>query len=714
MQANNKNRTSPTSSNMKKRIGLNHTAAADVGVIQRIVATAPLIILPWVMSLPGLSCRWDNRRSVSSFLVWSLAPVMLENIVLLATAHRIATKTSNNNRTVAMLSLSVFFFFVCLFGSADYAFQKKTGLVPDRFIVRSFPARWRDDLGDEVDTDLKGVIWTIVSVVYAYATGALVYALLIKGFGKAKATKQNPLLCSNILYIAAIACLLVIYTLGGWTPVTNITLCWMGFPFMIAMEWTPAWLLGTPTIGYSNHDGSNNVRRPGLNASRLSPNIILIVTDSLSGAIMDSPKGREKMPFFYEKMASMNNMYNFKYARTMTGSTTTALPAILTGLNPFTEDCRSLSLGTSLAAELKPKGYESVMFSSWKIMRQKNTPFQYLASHLLSQFDKVYDPVSTDTPIVHGSAMDDRTNLANFAKWIKERQSSGNDNSSQPFFAILYWFNIHSPWNIEKERLRGASGGVRYIESLRLIDDAYKHVFDTVQSVNLGRNTMIVGTGDHGDRPGLRRMKHPNDFRILHVPLWMRIPRKIVSRNEMQLLRKRAQNETVSILDIMPTMRHILGLGKYTKEEVNECITGIDLLDEDEDAVTTPSRDDDDDRFQVGWSGHPQEIYAQASGILSIAKRDRALIIYVDNLSQSVQVEFPIDRGVLDNDNNDRTDHNYHRVSLMDEYAKESIKSLDELTVDDRASWAKILKDYNLTRIIEEKIPSFRSLLLQE
>jgi arylsulfatase A-like enzyme len=99
------------------------------------------------------------------------------------------------------------------------------------------------------------------------------------------------------------------------------------------------------------------------------------------------------------------------------------------------------------------------------------------------------------------------------------------------------------------------------------MDDSLRQLFATLEDADVLSNTLMFGAGDHGETPGeLYKRLGAVDAPILDIPLWAHIPERFVSVEERRNLIAN-QQRTVSILDIAPTVRSILGSELYTQEE---------------------------------------------------------------------------------------------------------------------------------------------------
>lgn len=198
-------------------------------------------------------------------------------------------------------------------------------------------------------------------------------------------------------------------------------------------------------------------------------------------------------------------------------------------------------------------------------------------------------------------------------------------------------------WN---EDYGGASCGFsdvsRYFSSIRTIDEALEIIFEELDASGQLNNTIIMGAGDHGEVPGvLERMSDVN-APLLSIPLWMYIPehllpdRAYMSAEKARQKRRRSTDDThlranvgngVSILDVVPTLRDLIGFDEiYSSEEIDKCVVGQSLL----------SQQSSDKRIMMSWQGLP--LQGHQIGIFSTASD--ALLYYKKDSSQTKQVDY--------------------------------------------------------------------------
>jgi len=380
------------------------------------------------------------------------------------------------------------------------------------------------------------------------------------------------------------------------------------------------------------------------------PNVLLVVHESLGAAPLATSRGHKAAPYYHSALLSDPNFYSFNHARTVAGTTPIATPAILTGLLPYSDDGASIVRGSALAKDFKGGGYDTASFVSYGADWRSDAGggWAILSDHLLDDFDTVVGPDETGEERVNEYGMDDRRTVKYMEKWLTERGERANNGGddppspSSPFYAVLVFNNQHFPHLLHETYSGGsaeyegspsdpnyadyASPEARYFSSLRTMDESLRSLFENLRSSGELDNTVVMGAGDHGETPGVMKRLGDVDSVILDVPLWMYIPPGLLperafvddagggdgsgdgngnngGRRDTHL--RANTNRTVSTLDIVPTMRDLLGYDApyFTAEQRSECVTGRSLL-----SSTLPKN-----RLSVGWGGAPLDSIAVGS-----------------------------------------------------------------------------------------------------
>ena len=602
------------------------------------------LIPPIIMSVPGLYCRMLVRaldgKSYLKFLCMDIVPSVFENYVLLRLGRVIVTgivlcfqknkclssRSANGCfgfamiYLVKMLVIALLIVVVYSFNLADYYYQLNIGVSPDLGVIRSSLTMGRSLLESEFMTHksylLQHLAWPITMYTCSIAIFFVAHTV---SFQETPPTVSISMLRKKLFIVIIV--LVFMYCAGGYTPILNITLCTVR---AIAVDPLENGLI-------SNKIDHTIVNRGEALKQKILPNIIFIIHESLSAQYIKSERGRENMKFFSDGMTS-ELWFNFRNTRTVSGSTAVAVPAIATGLNPINKKCMELMTRVNLAAEFRELGYQTLLFSSWQTKKSiwAKSKWSHILDTLLNNdnYDGVFDPDTTGESLKNDFGMDDRNLVEKFVQEINVREQS-----SRPFFAVHVWNNAHYPHLVDERTFQGSSDVDRYIESLRITDQNIEKVYEAVLNSGQESNTIIIGVGDHGEVPigtlsqdsrsSLRinqrrhwRLRRLDDIDVVDVPFYMHIPKSVINDTKRMHLQDLSRNYLVSTLDIVPTLRSLLGLEIYSNAERANCNTGLDLL-----SVGNTN----DDRTQFGYQSTLLDTSAE---ILTFSQRDRIGVFY--------------------------------------------------------------------------------------
>lgn len=170
-------------------------------------------------------------------------------------------------------------------------------------------------------------------------------------------------------------------------------------------------------------------------------------------------------------------------------------------------------------------------------------------------------------------ASDDASLAAPLARWMDGRKPD------QPFFATLLTSSTHHPYRLPKQVAdRAARTGApmatpkdRYARLVEHEDELLGQVLELLAKRGLIDSTLVVVLGDHGEGFGDKGVRqHDANFyeeglRVPFVIAGPGVPQRQVTGN-------------VSLIDLSPTLLHLLGLRLY--EKLPREFTGRDLLTE--------------------------------------------------------------------------------------------------------------------------------------
>jgi arylsulfatase A-like enzyme/Tfp pilus assembly protein PilF len=152
--------------------------------------------------------------------------------------------------------------------------------------------------------------------------------------------------------------------------------------------------------------------------------------------------------------------------------------------------------------------------------------------------------------------------------WLDARDK---ETEKRPFLLFLHYYDAHAPYHppapFDKQFADDPyAGGIAYVDS------SIGRVLDRLRELGLYDNTLIIILGDHGESLGEHGERTHSFFvyqSTLHVPLVIRAP-GLDPNGRMQ---HREVEQTVNLVDLMPTTLSLLGLAQPERVE------GTDLRD---------------------------------------------------------------------------------------------------------------------------------------
>ena len=345
----------------------------------------------------------------------------------------------------------------------------------------------------------------------------------------------------------------------------------------------------------SNLDFQNLLGKPSGNLNvdlSRAPNVIFIQHESLSGGLMlNTEEGRGAMPFFQKMMHTSPNFYVFEHARTISGLTKDALPALMTGCAPTTEASQEWvqTPGRSLAYDFSAAGYATASFSSRFIDGDiKGGAWSMLYDVIVGGVEHLVDPESYGMTRDLPWAADDRKLVPHFFDWLT------TVDGKRPFYAQFYNFNQHTPYLVDPDGIKPKHHGSNFFDSLMLMDDFLKSIMEPLQEMGILENTIIVGSGDHGEEPKFYARLRGLTSIVAQPASYIYYRKDIMPDPSIADRLRRNTQKLISTLDFHPTIKSIAqgGAYDYLSPMHPECITGVDLT-----AVDIP-----DDRVTLSWN----------------------------------------------------------------------------------------------------------------
>jgi len=416
---------------------------------------------------------------------------------------------------------------------------------------------------------------------------------------------------NNKLLLAATVLTLASYAIiEAWTPVTHAFLCFTGRWFFI------------PGGQYQFDFVDQPVTTPDRSHA---PNVLYLVHESLSGSILEKTDGgRHATPFFHS-LLDHEDFYVFPHARSVSGDTRDCTTALLTGCLPLDEAGRHRAYGRSMGTEFKRRGYATMTVTSYP-MNFDQTAWFMMQNYMGGNMDVVVDPLSTGLPKINIEGCDDRELLPYLDQWIKEDVMK----KDRPFYGQFYTSNQHYPFLVDAN----STASTRYYSSLESFDLLLKHIFHLLEEIGQLDNTIIVGSGDHGEHPDLTdyiRLKRFNSD-VINTATYLWAPRHLFPSDETRDRLRRNTEQTISTLDLFPTIQHFLYGGDAhetanlraehqaadTLHDRDHCVTGYDLL----------STEIADDRLAVQWNKISNPMSGDKGNFLgALSGRDRGLYV---------------------------------------------------------------------------------------
>ena len=289
---------------------------------------------------------------------------------------------------------------------------------------------------------------------------------------------------------------------------------------------------GTLLLAFTVMAGCGGVR------PRAGQNLLVITIDTLRADRLGAYGYSKANTPHLDELASEGVV--FEEAIAQVPVTLPSHASLFTGLVPPTHGVRDntyfrLDPGArTLAKILKARGYETAAFVS---------AFVLDSSFGLDQgFDVYDDEVAGDAETV-GTIAERRGELVtrSFASWAEKR------SSDRPFFAWLHYFDPHLPYAPPAPYPAGYDGEIAYV------DAQVGRVLEALDASELGKDTLVVVTSDHGESLGEHGEKSHGFFvydATLRVPLILKSAASLPAGERIAT--------PVRTIDIFPTVLEAL------------------------------------------------------------------------------------------------------------------------------------------------------------
>ena len=313
------------------------------------------------------------------------------------------------------------------------------------------------------------------------------------------------------------------------------------------------------------------------------PNIVLIVTDDQGYGDLGTYGARGFATPRLDRMASEGIRFTDFYAAAASCSPSRA--AMLTGMYPQRVGIPNVLMPQStkglhrdevtLAEMLGGSGYATACIGKWHL---GHAPEHLPPNHGFDVYfgipysnDMTPDSVKNPNPyarrhpplpLVEGlEVIDTEPDQRQLTRWYTERAVSFiEDSADAPFFLYLPHTFPHMPL-FASDSFAGKSGQGLYGDVIMEIDWSVGRILDTLEQLELDKNTLVIFTSDNGpwlvkgDNSGsagsLREGKGTTFEGGHRVPLLMRWPGVIPAGTE--------SSELITAMDFMPTVARLTG-----------------------------------------------------------------------------------------------------------------------------------------------------------
>ncbi|SDX94070.1 Methyltransferase domain-containing protein [Pseudomonas kuykendallii] len=296
-------------------------------------------------------------------------------------------------------------------------------------------------------------------------------------------------------------------------------------------------------------------------------NVLLIVCESLSRRVLESPAGRAATPryqaFVRQEIAS-GRLVDFPQALANSSSSDIAYASLFTGLSPE-QSWERFHRTPLLWDAAKARGYHTSFYSS------QSLDWCGLEAFLIGpSLDRAVYREVLGEPAVNDMAMDDRV--------LNRYLTAELPRCAAPFFSVVNYNMLHAPFSPQggDKPTSTPSALADYLDALRLFDTCLGELLDCLSASGQLDNTLIAFTADHGetperyDRQQARRMPlrlDQLDLDNLSVPFWLRWPANALDDAQCRQLRANVE-VTVSHIDLYPTLLQLFGVDLETRQRL--------------------------------------------------------------------------------------------------------------------------------------------------
>lgn len=298
---------------------------------------------------------------------------------------------------------------------------------------------------------------------------------------------------------------------------------------------------------------------PGCGKKDSRPNVVLVVIDTLRADHLPAYGYAKDTAPFISDLAKRGTVFDRAVATSSWTAPSTA--SIHTSLHPIQH-----GVLTGIFAVQDMQRTNSVLEMN-RIPSDVETLAEVLGKEGYQTFG-VSDNLNICKEEGFDQGFDELVTLNNLGADVVSRRVDkwrDRDKDRRPFFLYVHYMDPHEPYLERKPWYRSGKGELEntiaaYDSEVRFVD---KHLSGMYESLDLGNNTLLIVTSDHGEEFGDHGgMDHGRTLfqEVVHVPL-------IVCSPEGEGASTGRVGEHVSLLDIVPTIRDILGVPASPADE---------------------------------------------------------------------------------------------------------------------------------------------------
>ncbi|MFQ5741311.1 MAG: sulfatase-like hydrolase/transferase [Acidobacteriota bacterium] len=276
-------------------------------------------------------------------------------------------------------------------------------------------------------------------------------------------------------------------------------------------------------------------------------NLILITVDTLRADYVSGINSRSLVPTPAIDSLARDGVV-FLQALTTNPLTTPAHASLMTGVWPPSHGVRDFTgyrlseENTTLAETLTGAGYATAAFVSAAVLDKRTG---------IGQGFETYDD-SFGTFLGHDARVAERSGkvtIEHALKWLVT-------HNERPFFLWLHLFEPHHPYR-PPAPYRARFPGNPYAGEVAYADSLLEGFFAFLKKNDLYHSSVVTLLADHGEGLGDHAETRHGFFiyqSTVHIPWIIKFPREAVAGKRL--------GEPVSIVDVMPTLLHALGIGR--------------------------------------------------------------------------------------------------------------------------------------------------------